>query len=537
MQRGGFCTVPRITFMNDQRKTKNELLRELTELRRRLAAMEEATAERQRLEDGLRQLRNFLRGVIEAIPEVTIVVDRDFRVILANKAARDRVGGEDPVSAGYKCYEVSRHRALPCDAEQEPCPLALVLETGTPVTVSHTHVNANGQEVIVEVSAAPIFDETGAVARIVESCCDITERVRAEQALRQERDFAASVIETAHAVVLVLDPEGRVVQFNAFTERLTGYQLDEVRGTDWCSRFVPPHDRVRVRALLQQPLLDFQPCEHVSRLVTHHGLEREIAWFTKALKGPQHRIVGLLSIGHDITALRDAQEQLVQAERLAAIGEAMTGLAHESRNALQRSQACLEMLASRVEDRPEALDLIARIQAAQDHLHHLYEEVREYAAPLVLRPELQDLRQLLQEAWGLTAALREGRQVRLRETGTEADTQCYVDGFAVQQVFRNIFENALDAGRDPLEIDVVFAAVEHETQPAVCVAIRDNGPGLTPEQLRRIFDSFYTTKTHGTGLGMAIAKRVIEAHGGRIEARSLSGTGAELLLTLPRRTT
>ena len=92
----------------------------------------------------------------------------------------------------------------------------------------------------------------------------------------------------------------------------------------------------------------------------------------------------ILKVGQDITFLQEAQERALQAERLAAIGEVVAGLAHESRNALQRSQACLEMLALAVRDRPEALDLINRIQKAQDHLHSLYEDVRSYAAPIKL---------------------------------------------------------------------------------------------------------------------------------------------------------
>lgn len=530
--------------MSSRGKTKSQLLSELADLRRRLAALEEVTAEQQRMDGNLRQLRNFLRGVIEAIPEVTLVVDRDFRVVLANKAARERVGGEDPVSAGLKCFQVSRHRDVPCQAD-EPCPLAYVLEHKTPITVTHTHFDAQGREVIVEVSAAPIFDETDEVVRVIESCCDITERTRAEEALRRERDFNASLIESAHSIVLVVDAQDRIVQFNSYLEELSGYRLEDVRGRDWLAVFVPEREAARVRALSRQALQNAQPCSYLSPIVTRAGQEREIAWFTKALQEPPlaagrgpptpGETINLLSIGHDISELRAAQQRLVQQERLAAIGEAMTGLAHESRNALQRSQACLEMLASRVEDRPEAQNLIARIQQAQNHLHHLFEEVREYAAPIVLRPVEHDLRQLLRETWELLAAGRGDRLARLLEIGAHTSRPCEVDWFAVQQVFRNVLENAIDACREPMEIEVQYEAADVAGQPGVRIAIRDNGPGLTPEQQRRIFDAFYTTKTQGTGLGMAIAKRLVEAHGGRMEATSQPGSGTEILITLPRR--
>src|SRR5262249_28947483 len=92
-------------------------------------------------------------------------------------------------------------------------------------------------------------------------------------------------------------------------------------------------------------------------------------------------------------------ERLGQSERLAAIGRWMAGLAHKSRNALQRSQACLEMLKLDVADQPAALDLVSRIQTAQDHLHQLYEEVRDYAAPIRLKREEHDLQVILHETW------------------------------------------------------------------------------------------------------------------------------------------
>ena len=113
------------------------------------------------------------------------------------------------------------------------------------------------------------------------------------------------------------------------------------------------------------------------------GTRRSMVWNARYLPdyedGP-----AILKIGQDITFLKQAQERALQAERLAAIGQVVAGLAHESRNALQRSQACLEMLALTVRDRPEALDLIERLQQAQDHLHTLYEDVRSYAAPIKL---------------------------------------------------------------------------------------------------------------------------------------------------------
>ena len=100
-------------------------------------------------------------------------------------------------------------------------------------------------------------------------------------------------------------------------------------------------------------------------------------------------------------------------------------------------------------------------------------------------------------------------------------------------MFRNIFENSFAVCEDPVEIDVEYSPTELAGEPALQIAVRDNGPGLTSEQRDRVFDAFYTTKTHGTGLGMAIAKRIVEAHGGSIVVGDRHDRGAEFIVTLP----
>src|SRR5262249_37552479 len=162
----------------------------------------------------------------------------------------------------------------------------------------------------------------------------------------------------------------------------------------------------------------------------------------------------VLAVGQDMTSLKQAQERTLQAERLAAIGQMVAGLAHESGNALARSQACLEMLALEVQDRPEALGLVGRVQKAQDHLQQLYDEVRNYAAPLQLEREPCRLDGVWRQAWANLAVRRQGRQAGLREECAGVDLRCAVDPFRLEQVFRNVLDNALAACRDPVEVCV-----------------------------------------------------------------------------------
>lgn len=234
----------------------------------------------------------------------------------------------------------------------------------------------------------------------------------------------------------------------------------------------------------------------------------------------------------EIAERKRAQEKALQAERLAAIGQMVAGLAHESRNALQQIQSSVEMLARRIKTEPEA-SLVADIEKAHDRLHHLLEEVRSYAAPLKLARQVYDLSVLWNEAWTQLAPLRNGREVAFHQQTNGLDLKCLVDSYPIEQLFRNVLENALMACREAPRVEIACSAAEVEGKPALNVRIRDNGPGLNPEERRRIFEPFFTTKTRGTGLGMAIARRIVEAHGGHI-AVGQGSPGTEIEILLPK---
>jgi two-component system sensor kinase FixL len=238
----------------------------------------------------------------------------------------------------------------------------------------------------------------------------------------------------------------------------------------------------------------------------------------------------------DITEHKRAEDRALLAERLAAIGQVSTGLAHESRNALARSQGCLEMLARRVQNRPDAMDLIDRIQAAQRQLLRLYEHVREYAAPITLDRRPCDLKDILYEAWGHLESEREGRDIPMQVEANQADLVCEVDRFRVEQVVRNVLENAISACDDSGTISVEFRETASDEQAAVCITVANDGPPLTSEERERIFEAFFTKKTRGSGLGMAISRRIVEAHGGQIAVGD-PRDGVEIMIIFPRHQT
>jgi PAS domain S-box-containing protein len=354
---------------------------------------------------------------------------------------------------------------------------------------------------------------------------------RRKLALDKERSDAAfrSLVEAAPCMTLILRPDFSIAYFSRFAQEITGFAVHEVLGKDYFSVL---HCDPLLMEKLSNTLKGFPARGFESPVTSKNGTRRWVVWNAEVLRDYEGS-PAILAVGQDITSLKHAQELALQSERLAAIGQMMAGLAHESGNALARSQACLEMLSLTVEGQPKALELISRLQAAQDHLKQLYDEVRNYAAPIKLQLEVGDLSLVWRHAWQNLALLQGKKKTDLQEELGGINLNLVFDKFRLEQVFRNIFENAIAAAGESVSIRIRCSPADLDGQPAVHISCRDNGPGLNAEQRERIFDPFFTTKTKGTGLGMAICKRIIEAHGGQIAVGRGVEPGAEVIITLP----
>jgi PAS domain S-box-containing protein len=382
------------------------------------------------------------------------------------------------------------------------------------------------------VTANPFRDRREVVLRWL--LRDVTAQRQAERALRAERNFADTVFQQAHALILVLDGRGNILRSNALCRSVTGYAESELASRDWCELLCTEGYRDVGRDLLDQVRETGSATGQVLALRTRDGRERTVAWHAHALEHPLFGNRSLLLVGHDITDLEQAQQLAVQRERLAAIGEMMAGLAHESRNALQRSQACLQRLCWRLHDQPESLDLLERAQQAQDDIVRLFDDVRNYAAPIALARHRCNLAAVWREAWKQVNSGRLNRDAELHEDTAGIDLHCDGDRYRLGQVFRNILENSAAAVGGPLRVHVTCRPADLGGRDAVRIIVRDNGPGLDTEQRQRIFEPFFTTKTKGTGLGMPISRRIIEAHGGQIAVGDAGPPGAEIVIVLPR---
>ena len=351
--------------------------------------------------------------------------------------------------------------------------------------------------------------------------------------LDQEARLQA-ILHTAVEAIIVIDQRGACESLNPAAEAMFGYGAEEVIGKN-ISMLMPSPYREEHDGYLENYLQTGQKkIIGIGREVTglrKSGEEFPIYLAVSEVQLPD-RII-FTGFVQDISEQKESQSRLVQSERLAVLGEAMARLAHESRNSLQRIQIAVETARLHSEAGTPLSGQLDAIEKASDGLDALLSELKNYAAPLTLDRIDACLVGVWREAWQATAPLRVGRTVELREVISEARIACEVDRFRMEQVFRNLFENSLAACTDPVQISIHVSQMHAGVGDFWEIRVSDNGPGLSAQQAARIFEPFFTTKAKGTGLGMAIASRIIEAHGGTMSVGT-TDRGTEIIIQLPR---
>ncbi len=360
---------------------------------------------------------------------------------------------------------------------------------------------------------------------------DVTKRDRQETELRiRER-----AIHAANEGIVIVDAtqEGNPIIFvNRAYEVISGYSAEESIGRGCELLFGTSSDK-ESREKLRTAIANQEDFRWTAQCVRKDGPAFWNEVSIAPVRSADGNVTHIVAVMEDVSDQRQAQQMLLQSERLAAIGQMVTGLAHESRNALQRAHACLDMLSLDLEDRPEQLELTEKTRRALQDLYRHYEEVRNYAAPINLERRPTNLAKLWRSTWANLEELRFGRDFQLIESVSASPAVCSIDDHRIVQVFRNIMENALSACPDPGRLTIECDVVDDDDCVSVRISFQDNGPGIDIEAWDKVFQPFFTTKQKGTGLGMAISKRIIDAHGGRIELGAPSSSGAQVIVVLP----
>lgn len=353
----------------------------------------------------------------------------------------------------------------------------------------------------------------------------LAEYYRVRRELERSERRMLFLVENLPAGAVYID--GERLFGNKTLERMTGYGTEDISNIDqWFS--------VLCAGQAEKCMDVYRECRQANfvstfrlPIVRQDGVPRnfEIAGYRYG-----HHELWLVT---DITELQEAQQRMVQAERLAAIGQMVTGLAHESRNALQRARACLDLLELDLQSEPEQLDLTGRIRRALGDLQRNYEEVRNYAAPIVLESVECSLADLLRQTFDDLRWEYKDCPLELHIDDQLSGRTVRVDIHRLRQVFRNVLDNAIAASANCGRIDARLTDTMLDGQAFYRIEFRDYGCGIPKDALSHLFDPFFTTKPSGTGLGMAICKRIVEAHGGCISAENIAQGGAVVRIDLP----
>lgn len=242
---------------------------------------------------------------------------------------------------------------------------------------------------------------------------------------------------------------------------------------------------------------------------------------------------GKIMLFTDLTGVKQLEQRLRQADRLRAVGELAASIAHEIRNPLASIAGSIEMLSESPALDERERRLLAIILKESDRLNHIIEEFLAYARERVPQLAPLDLRVIVEEVVTLfrgNAAADHGIEIAL--CAPEALPAVPADAEQLKQVFYNLLRNAADAMPDGGRVEIEIGP-DASDPDVVRVRVHDTGCGIPPEALEHVFEPFYSTKKQGLGIGLALAEKIVRAHGGTIGVESLPGHGATFTITLP----
>lgn len=248
--------------------------------------------------------------------------------------------------------------------------------------------------------------------------------------------------------------------------------------------------------------------------------------------------VGATMFFKDLTRVEQLEERERLRDRLATLGEMAAAIAHEVKNPLASIEVMAGVLKRQLPDRAEALETLDDIIKEVKMANAIVVEVLEFVRPIQLQLEPVSLTEVLKESIAAAESKmsRGTAQIDMRVSGNVPEVMG--DGHQLRQLFTNLLTNAFEAleGRGRIEISArcehALAAATESATPQVVIEVRDDGPGISPDDLERVFKPFFTTKPQGTGLGLAIVRKVVDAHDGRIAATSAPGR-TTFRITLP----
>ncbi len=342
--------------------------------------------------------------------------------------------------------------------------------------------------------------------------------------------FRDLIFESVGSGLVAVDAGGHVTAFNRAAESITGVSAADALGQPWGAIFGAGVDVDEIRAAADDDQAPPRRLEFPLRRRDGRVIPIGISFWS--LRSGQGDVAGLIGVCQDLSSIKLMEQRVRQADRLATVGRLSANMAHEIRNPLASISGAVEALAKELPPDQGRDRLVEIVLKESERLNHIVAAFLDYARPAPLAPLDVNLAEILDEVLLLIEHRSLPQNLKIIREYAES-LPARVDPQQMRQAIWNLCLNAVQAMPDGGEMRVGGCVLSATPREQIQVWIADTGHGIADEDLPHIFEPFYSTKAGGSGIGLALVYRVLQDHGGVIEARSRQGEGTAFTLTLP----
>jgi len=471
----------------------------------------------------LRKSEEKLRSIFAASPDAITVSDLNGNVIECSEQSVKAYGSSSKEELmGKSAFELIAKR----DHQRAMENLKKTLEQGLVRNIEYALLTKDGREYPAELSASVVRDASGNPTAFVAVTKDITERKRAEDALRESEERYRSVVDNVGIGVSLISPNMEILTLN--NQMKKWFPDIDVSKKPICYRAFnnPPREDICSYCPTYKTLQD----GHVHESITETPAGNEIRNYrvvSSPLKDKDGKIIAAIEIVEDITELRRMQQQLLKSERLAAIGELAASVGHDLRNPLTGIRGAAYYLkmkwGSKLDKKSrEMLDLV---ESDVEYSNKIVNDLLDFSKQIQLQRDIFDIKSIVSEVLSETEAPRKVKIVDL----TRKTHKAFLDADQMKRVFRNLIKNAIEA----MPNGGTLTIKSEKAKDFIKILVQDTGEGIPKQNLGKMFMPLFTTKAKGVGMGLPICKRLVEAHGGTITVESEKGKGTCFTIIVP----
>jgi len=465
---------------------------------------------------------------LESIPSSVLLINRDLRVIFANRNFITKSRRTQHEVVAQKLEQVIPEAII--EHIDIASKVREVFQKNQPIRGDRMTYRAPGIPIRTYYYSILPFAWRGEVENVILLMDDVTEQVRLSEEVRRVERHLASVVESARDVVLSTDSEGLILTWNTAAEKLTGYRLWEVKGSSFFERFVSK--TAELRQVFSNLRVVDSPQTGEWELLTKSSNRIPISWVFSAMKDERARSVGVVAVGRDLSEHRKLEMQLLQSQKLAALGVMAGGIAHEIRNPLAVCSSAAQFLKSPDTSPDLREECIARILSGIHKASSIIENLLRFARPSSsTEMAAVNLVDAIGDALQLVSNQAKIEKISVSADFSDKEIAVYGNANLLQQMFINLFLNAINSMHDGGRLTVCAGRLEN----GAVARIEDTGCGISPQHLEKIFDPFFTLSPvgQGTGLGLSICYSIVKQHLGQIEVQSTEGVGTVFTVQLP----